>query len=211
MLMIRHPQRRRIPRIRKWSGALLLASAGSLCFSCGGPGGSAGAEVAAGGQASGGATAAGGAPAIDACLLLTSADVETVTGDVAGSLSSTLEDAVGRDPSQCAYPLASDGPQRVVSLAVRRLATAALAAEQQEGAQSGMASIAGAAAVESVPRLGDTAFWVGGQLDQLHVRRGATILIFTVQAGKDPQGAARMLAGRALARLAAPQPGAGRS
>jgi hypothetical protein len=51
--------------------------------------------------------------------------------------------------------------------------------------------------------LGDSAFWVGGSLSQLHVRKGATQLILTSQPGegKDPLGVAKVIAGKALARL----------
>jgi hypothetical protein len=190
--------RRRATATRRWAGALLLAAGGGalLCCGQGGAAGAGGARAAESTQAG----AAGLAPPLDACLLMTPQDVQVVTGEVSGSLSSTLEDAVGRDPSQCAYPLVSGVPPRVVSLLVRRLEGARQAAEQQEAAHAGMGSMSGAA-VEEVPRLGDAAFWVGGQLDQLHVRRGATLLIFTVQLDKEPEHAARLLADRALARL----------
>jgi hypothetical protein len=187
-------------RARAWAGALLLAAGGSVCICCGRGSAASGASPSAGAGSFG-----GNAAAADACLLMTPEDVQVVTGEVSGSLSSTLEDAVGRDPSQCAYPLASGVPPRVVSLLVRRLTGARQAAEQQEAARSGMGSMSGAP-VEEVPRLGDAAFWVGGQLDQLHVQRGATILIFTAQIDKEPQRAARLLAARALARLEPPAP-----
>jgi hypothetical protein len=200
-------QRRRAAVTGRRAGAILLAAVGSCWIGCG-PGSAAGAggNVPPGGTAAATAaasrTAEAGQP-VDACLLMTPEDVQAVTGEVSGSLSSTLEDAVGRDPGQCAYPLVSGVPPRVISLLVRRPAGARQAAEQQEAAHSGMGSMSGAP-VEEVPRLGDAAFWVGGQLDQLHVRSGATILIFTVQIDKDPARAARMLAGRALARLNRP-------
>jgi hypothetical protein len=51
--------------------------------------------------------------------------------------------------------------------------------------------------------LGDGAFWVGGTLQQLHVRKGAEQLIITSQPGegKDPLSVAKAIAGKALARL----------
>jgi hypothetical protein len=131
------------------------------------------------------------------------ADVQAVARGVSGSLSSTLEDAVGKDPGQCSYSLGGT-PPRVISLSLRRLPTAEQAASQQQTAEAGLRSLAGGAAVEEVPRLGDGAFWVGGQIDQLHVRRGDTLLTFTVQLDKEPLHAARSLAEKALARLAGP-------
>jgi len=135
---------------------------------------------------------------------MTGDDVQAVTREVSGSLSSTLEDAVGKDPSQCSYGLGGDVPPKVISLSVRRLTGAEQAASQLQTAESGLRSIAAGASVEDLPRLGDGAFWVGGRIDQLHVRRGDTLLIFTVQLEQDPLRAARSLAAQALARLGRP-------
>jgi hypothetical protein len=164
-----------------------------------------GAPAARGSSAAGTAGRAGG-PLPDACELLAPADVEAVTRDASGSLSSTLEDAVGRDPTQCAYSLGGDVPPRMISLSLRRTPSAEQAASQQRAAESGLRSIAAGAPVEELPRLGDGAFWIGGRIDQLNVRRGDTLLVFTVQLDKDPLGAARALAGKALERLAHPAP-----
>jgi hypothetical protein len=122
------------------------------------------------------------------------------------SLIRTLEDAVGKDPTQCSYSLAGDVPPRMISLSLRRAPDAEEAASQQRAAESGLRSIAAGAPVEELPGLGDGAFWIGGRIDQLNVRRGDTLLVFTVQLDKDPLGAARSLAGKALARLAHPAP-----
>ncbi len=144
-------------------------------------------------------------PPPDACQLLTSKDVETVTRDVAGSLSSTLDDAVGRDPSLCTYALAGQ-PPKVISLAVRQSASVEQAAERQEATQAGLRSLGPAAPVVDVQGLGEGAFWVGGQIDQLHVLRGNLVLIVTAQLDQDQQRAAQGLAARVLARLAHPAP-----
>ncbi len=149
------------------------------------------------------------APLPAACELLTPADVEGVTREVSGSLSSTLEDAVGIAPGQCSYPVGSGEPPRVVSLAVRRFASPGQAASQQQAAESGLRSMVAGSQVEDLPRLGDGAFWVGGRIDQLNVRRGDTLLSFTVQLDKEPLRAARRLADQALGRLAAPPAAAG--
>jgi hypothetical protein len=142
-----------------------------------------------------------------ACELLTQADAEALAQEVSGSLSSTLDDAVGKDPSQCSYTLGADTPPKTISLIVRRAASAEQAAGQQEAAESGFQSLSYSARIRKINGVGDSAFWVGGQLDQLHVRRGDTLLNFTVQVDKeDPLAAALVLAGKALARLAR-QPG----
>jgi hypothetical protein len=156
-------------------------------------------------RGSGPAGRAGG-PLPDACELLAPADVEAVTREASGSLSSTLEDAVGKDPTQCSYSLGDDVPQRMISLSLRRAPSAEAAASRQRAAESGLRSIAAGAPVAELPRLGDGAFWIGGRIDQLNVRRGDALLVFTVQLDKDPLGVARALAGKALERLAHPAP-----
>jgi hypothetical protein len=182
------------------AGALLAACI--LFAACGRGGGGA---PAPGGSGSAGAAGHAGAPLPEACELLTPADVEGVTREASGSLSSTLEDAVGKDPTQCSYSL-GDAPPRMISLSLRRAAGAEAAASQQRDAESGLRSIAAGAPVADLPELGDGAFWIGGRIDQLNVRRGDTLLVFTVQLDKDPLGAARTLADKALARLAHPPP-----
>jgi hypothetical protein len=191
-------------RAARLAAVLALAVALAVAAACGqGGGAKAGGRPAAGGggPATGGTSP--GAPLPDACEVMTPADVQAVARDVSGSLSSTLEDAVGKDPSQCSYSLGGT-PPRVISLSLRRLPSAEQAASGQQAAESGLRSLGAGATVEEVPRLGDDAFWVGGQIDQLHLRRGDTLLIFTVQLDKEPLRAARTLAGKALARLAGP-------
>jgi hypothetical protein len=191
----------RVARAAGVAGALLAACA--VLAACGHDSGGA---AAAGRSGAAGTAGTAGAPLPDACELLTPADVEAVTRDASGSLSSTLEDAVGKDPTQCSYGLGGDVPPRMISLSLRRAPGAEEAASQQRAAESGLRSIAAGAPVEELPGLGDGAFWIGGRIDQLNVRRGDTLLVFTVQLDKDPLGAARTLAGKALARLAHPAP-----
>jgi hypothetical protein len=164
--------------------------------------------LAACGQGGGGKAAAPGAtatpptpptPPIDACALLTPEDVRSLTSEASGSLSSTLDDERGRDPSQCVYTVGSDLPPKVISLQVRQADGAGRAAALHRAAESGLDSLAGG--TQPVPGLGDGAFWVGGKLDQLHVLAGSRQLIFSVQIDKDPLPAARGLAAKALARL----------
>ncbi len=192
------------PARRTWlaRAALMAGLAALACIGGAGCGrGQGGAGPAAAGAARPAARAA--SPLPDACELLTAGDVEAISREVSGSLSSTLEDAVGKDPSQCTYSLGGV-PPRVISLSLRRSPTPDQAASQQQNAESGLRSISAGAAVEDLPHLGDGAFWIGGQIDQLNVRHGDTLLVFTVQLDKDPEAAARALAGKALSRLAPP-------
>lgn len=184
--------------------ACALVAACTVLAACGHDGG--GAPAAAGRSNAAGSAGTAGAPLPDACELLTPADVDAVTRDASGSLSSTLEDAVGKDPTQCAYSLGGDAAARMISLSLRRAPGAEEAASQQRAAEAGLRSIAAGAPVAELPGLGDGAFWIGGRIDQLNVRRGETLLVFTVQLDKDPLGTARALAGKALARLAHPAP-----
>ena len=175
---------------------LLALAAGLLLAACGRQAGTGG----AGAPATPPATARAAAP-IDACDLLAPEDIRRVSSEVSGSLSSTLDDAVGRDPSQCVFTLGSSLPPRVISVQVRQAESAERAAALHHAAETGLGSLAGGTRAE--PGLGDAAFWVGGQLDQLHVLAGNRQLILTVQIDKDPEGAARALAAKALARLKA--------
>ena len=174
---------------------LLALGAGLLLGACGRQAGTGGA-----GSRNAGALPRAAAP-IDACDLLAPEDIRQVSSEVSGSLSSTLDDAVGRDPSQCVFTLGSNLPPRVFSVQVRQAESAERAAALHHAAETGLGSLAGGTRAE--PGLGDAAFWVGGQLDQLHVLAGNRQLILTVQIDKDPEGAARILAAKALARLRA--------
>jgi hypothetical protein len=150
-------------------------------------------------------TAAKGAAAppprsVDACQLFTAADAQAVLGEEeVVEMASFLSEAQGKkDPSQCGYNAGSD-PSKVVRLEVRRAASPDAA---QRAFTSTRALLAGSAP-QDVPGLGDGAFWMGGTLAQLHVRKGATQLIVTSQPGegKDPLALAKAIAGKALARL----------
>ncbi|HYL04988.1 MAG TPA: DUF4143 domain-containing protein, partial [Thermoanaerobaculia bacterium] len=188
------------------TAACALAVAFAAGVACSRDRGSAGPAAAqSGGSGTAGVPGRAARPFPDACEVMAAEDVQEVSRDVSGSLSSTLEDAVGKDPTQCSYSLGGT-PPRMISLSLRRFPSAGHAASQQQTAESGLRSISAGAPVEDLPRLGDGAFWIGGQIDQLNVRRGDTLLIFTVQIDKDPLRAARTLAAKALARLAHPAP-----
>jgi hypothetical protein len=134
-----------------------------------------------------------------ACSLLTPDDVRAHTGDLSGTLSSTIDDTVGRDPAQCNYSLGGDVPPRVIGLQIRQAESAERAAGLHQAAQQGLDSLGGGTV--PISGLGDQAFWVGGKLDQLHMLVGNRQLILTVQVERDPQATARALAARVLARL----------
>ena len=137
---------------------------------------------------------------VDACTLFTEADAKAVLAEEeVVEMSSFLTDGQKqKDPSQCGYNAGSD-PSKIVRIEVRRAASP----EAVQGAFDSTRSLLAGSAPQDVPGLGDGAFWVGGTLEQLHVRKGPTQLIITSQPGegKDPLGIAKAIAGKALARL----------
>lgn len=137
---------------------------------------------------------------VDACTLFTAADAQAVLAEEeVVEMSSFLSEGQGKkDPSQCGYNAGSD-PSKVVRIEVRRAASS----EAIQSAFDSTRSLLAGSAPQDVPGLGDGAFWVGGTLDQLHVRKGAAQLIVTSQPGegKDPLTVAKSIAGKALARL----------
>jgi hypothetical protein len=137
---------------------------------------------------------------VDACTLFTAADAQAVLAEEeVVEMSSFLSEGQGKkDPSQCGYNAGSD-PAKVVRIEVRRAASP----EAIQSAFDSTRSLLAGSAPQDVPGLGDGAFWVGGTLQQLHVRKGAAQLIVTSQPGegKDPLAVAKSIAGKALGRL----------
>ncbi|MEA2691861.1 MAG: hypothetical protein QOJ16_1248 [Acidobacteriota bacterium] len=137
---------------------------------------------------------------IDACKLFTAADAQAVLAEEeVVEMTSFLSEAQGKkDPSQCGYNAGSD-PSKVVRIEVRQGASA----DAARGAFDSGRSLLAGSAPQDLPGLGDGAFWVGGTLQQLHVRKGAAQLIITSQPGegKDPLSVAKAIASKALARL----------
>lgn len=146
--------------------------------------------------------AAGPARKIDPCALLTHADAQAALGGPVGQLAMTsvLDDARNSsgDPAQCGYGL-EDDPSRSVRLEVRPMADAGRA----RGVLESTRSVLAAAGVQDVPGLGDGAFWAGGAIHQLHLRKGSIEIVVTSDPGpgKDALAAAKSVAGKALARL----------
>ena len=137
---------------------------------------------------------------VDACTLFTAADAQAVLAEeeVVEMSSFLSEGQKTKDPSQCGYNAGSD-PSKVVRIEVRRAASP----EAVQSAFDSTRSLLSGSAPQDVPGLGDGAFWVGGTLEQLHVRKGAAQLIVTSQPGegKDPLTVAKSIAGKALARF----------
>lgn len=141
---------------------------------------------------------------IQACTLLSPQDVKELAGwAVTGTLRSTLDDAVGGDPSRCLYSASGryDNP-RVLSLEVRQLPNPERAARAFASSRTGLARLGGGQ-LQTIADLGDEAAWVPGGIDQLHIRQGRFYLIITAQTGEQQLLVARQIADRVLAKLAA--------
>jgi hypothetical protein len=143
-------------------------------------------------------------PKVDACQLFTEADAAAVAGETLAAMSSTFDQAKGRNPLECIYNSGSIDQPRILSLLIRQHASAEAAKDLQESSRSTLGSISGGA-VRDVPGLGDGALWVGGRIQQLHVLAGSQQLVITVQSpdGTDQLPRARQIATRALERLRA--------
>lgn len=146
--------------------------------------------------------AANPAAQIDACTLFTWEDAQEIAKESVAGMSSTLDDARGRDPGQCVYNAGTLDQPRILSLLLRHFSSPESAKRVLTSGRSTFASMSGGK-VQEVPGLGDGALWVGGRIQQLHVVRGSTQLVITVQSpdGTDQLASARQIADKALARL----------
>jgi hypothetical protein len=154
-----------------------------------------------GGSADSKAADANAAEPLDACTLFTAEDAQAIAGESIAAMSSTLDEARGRDPGQCIYNSGNLTQPRILSLLVRPHRDAKSAKRAQEAGRSTLTSMAGK--IQDVPGLGEGAVWVGGQLQQLHVLHGSDQLIITVQSpdGTDQLERARRIASTALSRM----------
>jgi hypothetical protein len=148
---------------------------------------------------------------LDACELFTDQDARTIAGDTLAAMTSTLDDARGRNPLECIYNSGNLEQPRILSLLIRQHASAAAAKELQESSRSALGAMSGGKLAD-VPGVGDGAIWVGGRIQQLHVLAGSRQLVITVQSpdGTDQLPRARQIATLVLARLqaaAAKKPG----
>jgi hypothetical protein len=142
----------------------------------------------------------------DACAVLTFEDAHAFAGVPVAGVSSMLDDAVGRSRLECTYNAGTIENPRLLSLLVRPATSARAAARRVESSRSFLRTRA-QGDVKEVSGIGDKALWAGGSAQQLHVSKGAVQLIVTMQAGKDPLGAARKVAEKAFAAMeTAPSP-----
>lgn len=145
-------------------------------------------------------------PQIDACELFTYEDARAIAGESLAAMASTLDEARGRDPGQCIYNSGTIEQPRILGLLIRHHRSAESAQRLLKNSRSSFSTMSGGN-VQDVPGLGDGALWVGGRIQQLHVLRGPTQLVITVQSpdGKTDQlQNARQLAGKILSRLQPP-------
>ncbi len=152
--------------------------------------------------------AAGPALKIDACQLFTDKDAQAIAGDTLAGMSSTLDEAQGRNPLECIYNSGTLDQPRILSLLIRQHRGASGGKNFLESSRSSLSSMSGGK-VQDVTGLGDSALWVGGRLQQLHVATGSLQLIITVHSldGTDQLPKARQIATIALERLkSAPKP-----
>ena len=143
---------------------------------------------------------------LDACTLFTYDDAKAVAGESLASMASTLDQAVGREPSECIYNSGNVEQPRILSLLIRYHRSPEAARRLQESSQSTFSALSGGK-VQDVPGLGDGALWVGGRIQQLHVLAGSRELVITVQSpdGTDQLPRARQIAEKVLARLNPPR------
>jgi hypothetical protein len=139
---------------------------------------------------------------VDACALFTVEDAAAIAGESIAAMSSTIDEARGRDPGQCIYNSGNLEQPRILSLLLRQHRSPEAAKRVLEASRSTFETMSGGH-VQDVPGLGDGALWVGGRLQQLHVLRGAVEIVITVQSpdGTDQLKPARQITEKALARL----------
>lgn len=173
---------------------LLLAP--FLLAACGGP------SPDQAGEGKGASTANPAVSSIDACDLFPDDEANAIAGGYVSGMSSTLEDAKGRDPLSCAYNAGSTEQPRILSLVVRLHKTPERAERALRAARGALDNLT-RGDLKDVPNLGDGAFWAGGSLMQLHVRKGEKQLLITCQLN-DPAASfagAQKIAQAALGRL----------
>jgi hypothetical protein len=137
---------------------------------------------------------------IDACVLLTKEDVESFLAEPVGTPATTHTEAMGNTVTQCRYS-APSGSKRV-GLLLRQAATVDEAAKIFKQARETAKELSGADP-QVIAGLGDSAYWIGGNLKQLNVLKGDAWLIITANAGNgtDPLAASKSVSGKILARM----------
>jgi hypothetical protein len=143
------------------------------------------------------------AAVVKACALLTAADIATVQGEKPASLR---ESSPQSDATHCfiALPTAAKSVSIEVTRGPRvaQLADRLRQAAEVEGEEAGEHE---AHAIETVPGMGDEAFWAEGvRLGGLYVRRGETLLRIVVGGDESKEAKLnklRILVRKALSRL----------
>jgi hypothetical protein len=149
-------------------------------------------------------TAEKATPKLDACRLFTYEDAEAIAGESVASMASTLDEAVGRDPSECLYNSGTFEEPRILGLLIRYHRSPQAAKRLQESSRSSFKALSGGQ-VREILDLGDGALWVGGRIQQLHVVVGEKQLVITVHSpdGTEQLPKARQIAGKVLERMQA--------
>lgn len=142
---------------------------------------------------------------VDACELFPFLEAQGYAGTGVAPISSTYDDAMGRDLKQCAYNAGSIEQPQMISLEIRPAKTVREAERRQEASRSFLETLS-KGKVQEIQGVGDAALWAGGTVDQLHARKGAVLIVITMQAGKDPLAAAKKAAETTFARLQQAQP-----
>jgi hypothetical protein len=137
---------------------------------------------------------------IDACSLLTKADVESLLAEPVGAPATTHTEAMGNTVTQCRYS-APAGNKRV-GLLLRQAATADEAAKIFRQARDASKELSGADP-QMIDGLGESAYWTGGNLRQLNVLKGDAWLIITASPGNgtDPLEVSKSVSRKILARM----------
>lgn len=137
---------------------------------------------------------------LDACSLLTKADVESFLGEPVGAPATTHTEALGNTVTQCRYS-ASSGDKRV-GLLLRQASTADEAAKIFKQARDAAKELSGAEP-QVIDGLGESAYWTGGNLKQLNVLKGDAWLIITATSGNgaNPLEASKNVSRKILARM----------
>ena len=141
---------------------------------------------------------------LDTCTVFTPEQARTMSGSPVAILSSTMEDASEtRNRLQCTYNAGTMEAPRLLSLEYRPAPSARVAGSRMKSGRSYLRTLS-KSEVQDVPGLGDEAMWAGGDVQQLHARKGAVQIVVTMQTGGDALAKARQVAAQAIDRLSPP-------
>ena len=140
---------------------------------------------------------------LQACELFTIEDALSLNGGKrVSTMSSTLEEASGRNNLVCSYNAGSRARPRLLGLDIRPAKSPAAAARQLESSRGFLKRLAGGE-LQEVPGVADKAIWAGGELHQLHMVRGNLVLVISAKTDNAPRSlyVAKIAAKRVLERL----------